>query len=332
MKAFDELTNRGRAMRLRRMALSALERYDLDVKRVRLITNDLNGIFRLDTFSGQKYVLRVCLPQGGHSLEEVRSEMMWLAALRRDTELGVPEPLTTRSGELVTTVQVEGVPEPRHCVIFGWLPGPDLVDRLTLENVRKMGELAARLHAHAAAFQPPEGFQVKISDSVCPFGDPVVLFDDAYRELVPPGRRELFQAAWDKVESTLERLYRDREGVRVVHHDLHQWNVKVYRGKLYALDFEDLMWGFPVQDVAVTFYYWQDREDFAALREAFRQGYTRHSEWPEQVAGEIDTLIAGRGLDLANFVLQDPNPDWQQQAPSFVERTERRLVSILGRI
>jgi Ser/Thr protein kinase RdoA (MazF antagonist) len=328
VKAFNDLTNRGQALRLRRMALVALKRYDLEVRQVRLVSNDLNGIFRVDTTRGQKFVLRVCLPQGGHSLEEIRSEMVWLAALRRDTNLGVPEPLATRSGELVTTVQVEGVPEPRHCVAFGWVPGPDLADRLTLENVGKMGELSARLHAYAATFQPPEGFQIKTSDSVCPFGDPVILFDRAHRELVPPGRRELFQDAWNRVEDTLDRLYRDRGLVRVLHHDFHQWNVKVYRGKLYALDFEDLMWGFPVQDIAITFYYWQDRKDFAALREAFRQGYTRLGQWPEQVPGEIDTLIAGRGLDLANFVVQDPNPDWQRQAPSFVERTERRLRAL----
>ena len=47
------------------------------------------------------------------------------------------------------------------------------------------------------------------------------------------------------------------------------------------------------------------------------------------MSGDIDALIAGRGLMLANFVLQDPNPDWQRQAPAFVERTELRLRAFL---
>ena len=111
MKPFAELTYRGRALRLRRMALAALEHYDLAVRRVRLVTNEMNGIFRVDTMDGQKYILRVTDPSGCHDLEEIRSEMMWLAALRRDTDLGVPEPLTTRDGALVTTVEVPGVPE-----------------------------------------------------------------------------------------------------------------------------------------------------------------------------------------------------------------------------
>ena len=71
---------------------------------------------------------------------------MWLAALRHDTGLGVPKPLTTRHGALVTTVEMSGVPEARHCIVFSWVPGADLADRLWAENVYKLGELAALLH------------------------------------------------------------------------------------------------------------------------------------------------------------------------------------------
>ena len=328
MKDFDQLTSRGRALRLRRMALVALQHYDLDVQRVRLLSNDLNGIFRVDTHDGQKLVMRVCLPEAGHTLPEIRSETIWLEALSRDTDLGVPEPLANRDGAMVTTVEVDGVPEARHCVVFGWIPGPDLADRLTLENVRKMGAMSARLHAHALTFQAPPEFSIKTADSVFPFGDEVVLFDKAQADLVPPARRELFQRTAERVEAALAELFADRQGLRVLHYDLHHWNVKVFRGKVYALDFEDLMWGYPVQDIAITFYYWQDHARFGELREAFKRGYTEHAGWPEQVRGQIDILIAGRGLDLANFVLRDPNPEWRSAAPAFLERTEKRLRAL----
>ena len=251
--------------------------------------------------------------------------MMWLAALRRDTELGVPEPLRTRDGALVTTVEVPGVPEARHCVVFGWVPGPDLADRLTLENVSKMGELSARLHAYAETFDPPEGFRIKVADSNFPFGEPVVLFDEAHRDLLPADRRQLFQEAVERVEATIGNLFAGERGPRVLHNDLHQWNVKVYRGRIYALDFEDLMWGYPVQDIAITLYYWRGHERYEALREAFQRGYSRLSDWPEEFAGQLDTLMTGRALNLANYVLQDPYPEWRRAAPAFIERTEGRL-------
>ncbi len=330
MRDFDQLTNRGRALRLRRMALAALQHYDLEVSRVRLVSNDLNGIFRVDTAAGLKLAMRVCLPEAGHSLQEIRSEMIWLEALSRDTGLGVPEPVANRDGALVTTVKTDGVPEARHCVLFGWMPGPDLADRLTLDNVAKMGALSAQLHAHAETFGPPPGFSIKTADVAFPFGDDLVLFDAAHGDSVTPTRRDLFQRVRERVEDALHELYADRRGLRVLHYDLHHWNVKVFRGKLYALDFEDLMWGYPVQDVAITFYYWQDHPQCGELREAFRRGYTRHSDWPEQIPGQIDTFIAGRGLDLANFVLRDPNPDWRSAAPAFLERVEHRLRAFLA--
>ena len=53
MKGFSEPTVRGRARRFRLMALQALEHYDLDVVRVRLVTNETNGIFRVDKAIGK---------------------------------------------------------------------------------------------------------------------------------------------------------------------------------------------------------------------------------------------------------------------------------------
>jgi Ser/Thr protein kinase RdoA (MazF antagonist) len=331
MKEFGQLTYRGRALRLRRMALAALQHYDLDVKRVRLLSNHLNGIFRVDLQSGQKLVLRVCLPEpeSGHSLPEIRSEMMWLDALSRDTDLGVPTPFANRQGALVTTVEVEGVPQARHCVVFGWIPGPDLADRLTLENVEKLGALSAQLHVHARTFMEPPGFSITTADSLFPFGDEMVLFTEEHRDLMPSDRRELFRHTAKRVEAALGALYANWQGFHVLHYDLHQWNVKVFRGKLHALDFEDLMWGYPVQDIAITFYYWQDHPQFGELRDAFRRGYTQHAGWPEHVRGQIDTFIAARGLDLANFVLGDPSPEWRENAPAFLERTESRLRALL---
>ena len=129
-KPYSQLTARGQARRLRRLAEQALACYDLDVVRLRLITNEFNAIFRVDTAAGEKYVLRVTLPEGGHDRGTVAAEMAWLDALARETDLGVPRPLATRAGELVVETADAGVPEPRLCAIFGWAPGSDLADHL----------------------------------------------------------------------------------------------------------------------------------------------------------------------------------------------------------
>lgn len=67
MKPFDDLTPCGKARRLRRVALSALAHYDLDVARVELLGLFTNTLFRVRTHddpSGapRSYVIRLSAP------------------------------------------------------------------------------------------------------------------------------------------------------------------------------------------------------------------------------------------------------------------------------
>ncbi len=331
MKDFDGLTNRGRARRLRQLALNALADYDLPVVRFRLITNSFNGIFRLDTATGEKFILRVCLPDE-RRLAEIQSEMAWLAALRRDTDLAVPEPVLTRSGALVTTAAAPGVPEPRHVVVFSWLPGPNLAERLSEANLYKLGRLTAQLHDQADHFQPPAGFWLKTYDKTFPFNEEVMLLKETENKLMSPDRQAVFRAAVAQLDRMLETLNRDPGELRVLHADLHQGNVKVYRGELSVLDFDDCMWGYPVQDIAISMYYFQDLEAYPAYRRAFQEGYCSRRAWPVADPEILEALIAGRGLVLANYILMDPNPDYRAMAAYYIDWTERQLRQWLARV
>jgi Ser/Thr protein kinase RdoA (MazF antagonist) len=325
MRPYLSLTPRGQARRLRPLAWQALKRYDLEVARLSLVTNDLNGIFRIDTRDGQKYILRVSLPEGGHTRDHIAAEMDWLAALDRDTDLHVPRPIPARDGAFVVEAGAPGVPQPRLCAVFTWVPGVDLDKHLTRQNVSKLGELMAGLHDHALTYRPPAGLSLQHFDRVFPFTEPVILFEERYSNFFPPQRRLVFEKAVLWVQDAIDRLKACREPMRIMHCDLHQWNVRIYRGKLYPIDFEDLMLGWPVQDIASTLYYFFPLENYQSLRDAFEQGYTRRSSWPERYPGEIDAFIAGQGLILSNFILEDPNPDWRTQAAEFIGRVEQRL-------
>ncbi len=328
MKPYATLTERGQARRLRPLAMKALTFYALDVARLRLVTNDMNGIFRVDTRDGRKFILRVTLPEGGHTLDHVAAEMDWLSALARNTALSVPCPLPAKDGSLVVEASADGVPESRWCAIFSWVPGTDLAQDMSEANIAKLGELMAGLHAHALTYHPPAGLSLLRFDRVFPFPEPVVLFEEQYSALFTPERRAIFQEAIAWAQGSIDLLTASGEPMRILHGDLHQWNVRNLRGVLSPIDFEDLMLGWPVQDIATTLYY-LPRETHPALRSAFRDGYTRHSPWPERCEGEIDSFIAARGVGLANFILNDPNPTWRKEAAAFVERVEERLRGLM---
>ncbi len=296
------------------------------------MTHHLNVLYRVDTASGDRYALRISNPTWRSDVE-LCSELEWLDALARETDIGAHRPVPNRDGELVSTLHIEGVPEPRHCVLFTWVPGVELAARLTDENVEKMGVLSARLHEHAATFEPQEPFTTRKLDSLFPRDEECVLFAPAHEHVLTGEQRAIFEQAMKRAQSELDCLYTSPDGPHIIHGDLHHENIKVFRGELRPIDFEDVIWAYPIQDIALTFYdfrFYTDPKvhDYATLCEAFKCGYTRRLPWPQAYAAQIDVLHVARRIWVANWVLQ--NEDAQYHAP-FMQRLAGSFKRVLGR-
>ena len=133
MRPFSQLTGRGQAQRLRRMALAALSYYGLPLKKVCLVANRLNGIFRVDTEEGETYALRISHPTWCTD-DDLQTELHWLQALARETTIRVPKLFLNTEGNLITSVTCEGVPEARRAVLMSWIRGRMLSERLSPQN------------------------------------------------------------------------------------------------------------------------------------------------------------------------------------------------------
>src|SRR5579884_4139845 len=160
MRPFAELTRGGQVRRLKQLAETALAAYDLGNVQLTPLAHFFNTTFRIDTYPqsedthGKRYVIRIHRP-GAQNAQVIQSELLWLQALRRDTGLVVPEPVPTRTGELVTCASTVGVPEPRQCVVFHWVDGRFLRSRLGVKELERVGAFMAQLHLHAEHFIAP---------------------------------------------------------------------------------------------------------------------------------------------------------------------------------
>jgi Ser/Thr protein kinase RdoA (MazF antagonist) len=112
-----------------------------------------------------------------------------------------------------------------------------------------------------------------------------------------------------------------------LHGDYHPWNVKVYRSRIAAFDFEDLMWGWPIQDVATALYYFHGNPDYRILSDAFAEGYRSVAPWPADDQSQIDTFLMGRSLVLANYVLA--SPELRGRSTCWMRRFDRRITALL---
>ncbi len=330
MKPFTELGQAGRTARLRRLALLALADYDLDVAAVRPLTSHYNAVFRVDTGRGERLVLRINRPEN-RTLVDIRSEVAWLDALRRETELVVPESVPTRPGALIATVEAPGMPEPRHCVLFRWIDGRGVDDRPAPRTLFNLGATMARLHKHADGLRPPVGFTERRLDQAWPFGRPEPVYDEMPDALLTTERRAVLRESAARVQAALDGLHAESAGLRFLHGDLHLGNVKVTRAGLGVLDFDDSIWCYPAQDIGISLYYLQYHPTYRELRTSFTRGYTSVRPWPEGGDDLVDTFIAARQLDLISLVANTDDPAIATYLPSMIEKGVQRLSSWLER-
>ncbi|HZU87357.1 MAG TPA: phosphotransferase, partial [Anaerolineaceae bacterium] len=183
----------------------------------------------------------------------------------------------------------------------------------------------ARLHTHAESLRLPPEIQPKRWDKVFYYPDEKAVYHlPQYRALFSDERIALMDAAVQKLDAFLPTLYANGGPPILIHGDLHPWNVHVYRGQLYVLDFEDNLLGYPVQDIAVTLYYGRERPDYPELAAAFRAGYTRLRPWPARSEEELRLLMAARNTNFINYIAEiDPD------AESFLEGMFTRLKGFL---
>jgi Ser/Thr protein kinase RdoA (MazF antagonist) len=117
--------------------------------------------------------------------------------------------------------------------------------------------------------------------------------------------------------------------MRLIHGDLHVWNVVAGRAGLTAIDFEDHLWAWPILDLGIALYYVRGRPDYPELLEAFRSGYETVAPWPERHPGDLERAIAARLLVIANdVILLDRAGEPGVAAAEFFERADRRLAEL----
>lgn len=339
MRPFSDLSSRGQVRRMRLLADRAMADYRLAGARLELLTHLFNTTFRVTAPDGQRYTLRI--QRQGHLLTpELRSELLWLAALRRETDLAVPEPVPTRAGELLTVAETPGVPEPRACVLFRWMDGRFLERQLTPRHLDQVGVLTARLQEHAARWTPPPEFTRRRVDSISgfarrqpdPLADTVIdhtraLLDD----LLSPEAAEIVAAVLRRVRAVQQALGYGPDTFGLIHGDLHQENYLFHGDTVCAIDFDDCGYGHWLYDLMVTLLNVRHLPRYPELRAALLAGYRRVRPLPEEHAAYLDTFFALRCVQMMLWAIEDRHHPrfrdvWRDDAADELEQIRKLNV------
>jgi Ser/Thr protein kinase RdoA (MazF antagonist) len=308
------MSRRAQIAGLRRVALAALDQYSLPEGRLTFIAHEENTTFRHDSPAG-RLLVRVHRPQrhGGDidSAAAVRSELAWLQAIRAETDLQVPEPVTAKDG--ATTVQASAAGETRVCSVLRWMDGRIMEDSSRPVHLRRLGEAMARLHDQSDEWTPPPGFVRIRWDHETFFGDGMVYGETPAAgcwELLPAELRARFEAVGARMADVVEQ-----GDFGLIHADLHLGNAVFQQGDVKLIDFDDCGRGPRLYELAVALWELRDEPHYPPYRDALLQGYLAHRDLD---VTHLDDFIAVRqvAFDLWYTGMAQVNP-------SFAERLDR---------
>lgn len=306
MRSYEELTDRGRLRRLRRLALAALEAFGIDEERLVLFRQAGNTLFRVyarpspmpetpaTLFEEGQYLLRVHQP-GYQEPDAIELELAWLSAMRRESGLPVPEPVPAVDGRLMVPVSVRGVPGARNCSLLRWVRGRVLANRFRPAHLEAQGRLMARLHEFSARWRPPAGLGKRRLDWDGLFRNDVgsgLPNADAW-SLLLPAHREAFAVVAERVADVMSLWGEGSDVWGLIHGDLVvDANLLFWRGEPRAIDFDDSGFGYWAFDLAVALDPCRDDQSFSRYREALLRGYTEVRTLPERQSEQLELFLA----------------------------------------
>ncbi|KKB13064.1 hypothetical protein VE25_03995 [Devosia geojensis] len=267
---------------------------------VRLVNYSENHTFTVTSADGARYCLRVHRP-GYQSPRSIASELDWLDALRRDTDLPIPNPRAGRDGYLLQRIEDGGVA--RDCVLFDFIEGEEPVFGGGLEPVfETLGGYAARMHAHAAAWRPPADF-ARQSWSAAHVLDPDGLWGD-WR--VAPGMTQAIRSVLDRLDAKLRAdldaygFGKDRFGL--IHADMRLGNLLVDGERVSLLDFDDSGFCWFAYDFAAAVSFHETDSIVAALKDAWLRGYAPLRPLAREDIAAMDAMVLLRRMALLAWI------------------------------
>ena len=281
----------------------ALSLYDLPPNAtVRLISRSENEIYKIEGPSGGRWALRVQRP-GYQSTGALASEIAWLVALRNDGVVATPVPIAGRDGEWVQPVRAGGASETRNVVLFAWEDGHQPTVSMDLRQCFKsLGAITAKMHAHSAAWQRPEGFERFTWDFEAALGESSRW--GRWRDGLGMNatRLDLFGRTVDLIRTRLEGYGRGPDRFGLAHCDLRLANLLLHEGAVKVIDFDDCGFSWYMYDAATLMSFYEHLPGASGLIEHWLEGYRTVRAVAKAEEEEIPTFVMLRRLLLVAWV------------------------------
>lgn len=292
-------------IRAGKVALSALQQYDLEWERIQFIRLSDTITYKIETNTGDSYLLRIHSDR--LSKEEIRSELIFLKALNKANDLNVPVGIASCDGAYVLEIEAEMGYKRPYVTIMRWVEG-HAREEMTDSCAYNMGVLMGRLHETAEGFNPPPDF-VRPTWGPDSFRREMAKLERYYERFLSDEAWKLYQKAAEKVLSELTVIPRNDLNYGLIHADLHTGNIIFVGDHPYPIDFGRCGHGYYLYDMAAIMlelwpkHRWMLIQGYESVRKMEADyvrylecffvmimigNYSHHSSDPRETAGLID--------------------------------------------
>jgi len=319
---FDSLTPEQQIDRLTVAARQSLQRFGLPELSLQPVSTYNNTVFKVNGAGGAAYTLRLHRP-GHKRIEWIRSEMIWLLAIRQQTPLRVPYPVTSLQGDLVLDVAVEGHDQLYHAVLFRWFDGEFYTpETIPITAVHAAGTLLANLHQFASAYHPPASFVRPRLDWEGLFGEESPYNPGEGVRIFTDEQKSVFSAVDSRVKSVMEHLGESPDTFGLIHADFLTKNYLFDADGVAVIDFDDCGFGYYLYDLAPGLLQFKFTARYDALREALLTGYSSVRPLSAADINALEAFIAARHLASCR---------WQAGHLHYPHIRERAAATIAAR-
>ena len=332
----------------------ALGRYGLRDARLSPLSHGFKQVFLVESPTRGRFVLRMygVPPKVGEgersdpryrtgpglrSPETIEAQLLWLSALRRETDLAVPEPVPLPGGSLVGEVSFADLPpwdallrrvsarrrklyRPDHPLrrfaLLRWVPGENK-EAPTSTDLSRAGELVAGLHDHTERYSPPDASALPRWDWRWSFGTSAPLWEEG-EAFYSTGEMAVFEEASRRVRESLEGLGYESGVFGPIHRDLNFRNLlfedRAGAGQeaVGATDFDQCGFGHYLFDLSVVLRSLRNLQRRSGrsepteerAREALFGGYERARGLPPDYESRLVTFDAVQKVAAVNRNLE----------------------------
>ena len=260
-------------------ARMALAHYPIGEYTLHFLAHGENVTYRVANARGEVFLLRLhrsvsnVFGQKWLKPDVIRSECVWLDALRGGTGLVLQEPVYNRFGDFVTEVK-DGDGRPLLSTLLRWVEGSHIKD-YSEGWAERLGVLVGRMQLFARDWRAPDGFVRRRWDWDRFWSQLDDLRKGVKLGTVSDAQYKAYEAALKQLRLVMNNLGETPELWGMIHADLHRDNFLIFGDEIRPIDFSLCGFGYYLYEAADTMRY-IDPEFYPAFMHGYQQHMTLH--------------------------------------------------------